>query len=124
MNNKTFIKDGVTCRKLGGYIFVQVGLVFIAEHRLAVESHIKRELNQEETIHHIDYNKENNSIDNLMLFPNQSEHQKFHLKIRQFGLTHPVLRQIKERWNNLNTQQSQQVVDTFPPSYHNSLGGL
>jgi len=34
-----------------------------------------------------------------MLFPNDKEHIKFHNKIRQFGMTNPIKRQIKNRWN-------------------------
>jgi len=74
-------------------------------------------------VHHIDHDKENNSIENLFLFPTQAEHKSFENKIRQFGWTEPLKRQVRNRWNNLNTQQSQQVVDTFP-LVHNSPGGL
>lgn len=73
---------------------------YIQQHRLVVEEKISRYLTPEEKIHHIDFNKQNNSIKNLMLFKNQKEHMKFHLKIKQFGFTNPVKTQIKNRWEN------------------------
>lgn len=69
------------------------------EHLIAVERFIKRKLKPEERVHHLDENKQNNSIKNLMLFPNDSEHIKFHNKVRQFGLTGPIKRQIAKRWD-------------------------
>ena len=76
-------------RNAGGYIL---------EHRLVVEKKIERYLTKEEVIHHIDLNKQNNHIDNLMLFKTNSEHIKFHTKMKQFGITNPIKRQIKNRW--------------------------
>ncbi len=77
-----------------GYTLVK-GLL---EHRIVVEEFIGRKLTKEEKVHHIDENKQNNNIDNLMLFSNDSEHIKFHNKVRQFGFTNPIKKQIKERW--------------------------
>ena len=64
-----------------------------------MEYKIQRYLNKEERVHHIDNIKTNNHINNLMLFKNQREHQRFHLKIKQFGLTNPIKRQIQNRWD-------------------------
>lgn len=83
-------------KQVNGYVFVRVGELWIAKHRLVVEEKIGRLLNNEEVVHHIDFNKENNKPENLMLFPNQKEHMKFHLKLEQFGLTNPIKRQIEE----------------------------
>ena len=71
---------------------------WIQEHRAVVEDFIKRRLKKGECVHHIDENKQNNKIDNLMIFKSHSKHSKFHTKVRQFGMTNPVLRQIKNRW--------------------------
>ena len=38
---------------------------------------IKRPLKPQEVVHHIDHNTLNDDPDNLMLFPNQSEHKKY-----------------------------------------------
>ena len=48
-------------------------------HRLVMEEHLGRELTKDEVVHHIDRNKSNNDLDNLMLFPTKSAHTKFHL---------------------------------------------
>lgn len=75
---------------------------YVLEHRLVVEKHIGRYLTNKEVIHHIDENKTNNNIENLMLFPTQKTHASFHTKIRQFGMTNPIKRQIKNRWKDIN----------------------
>ena len=71
---------------------------WIYEHRSIVEDFLNRRLKKGECIHHIDKNKQNNKIENLMLFKSHSEHSSFHNDIRQFGFTNPTLKKIKERW--------------------------
>lgn len=51
---------------------------YIFEHRLIMEKHIKRYLKREEVVHHINRNEADNSIKNLLLLPNNSEHRKLH----------------------------------------------
>ena len=70
----------------------------VLQHRKVVEDYIKRKLNKSEVIHHIDRNRQNNKINNLMIFKTQREHMSFHRKIDQFGMTNPIKRQIKNRW--------------------------
>ena len=55
---------------------------YIFEHRLIYEKYLGRYLKPEERIHHINYIKADNRIENLMLFPNISEHKKYHFKNR------------------------------------------
>lgn len=50
---------------------------YVREHRLIMEKYLGRHLTKKEVIHHIDGNKNNNNISNLMLFPNHSEHMKY-----------------------------------------------
>ena len=71
---------------------------WIYEHRVVVENYIKRRLKKNECIHHIDENKTNNKIRNLMIFKSHKAHSSFHNKIRRFGYTAPILRQIDNRW--------------------------
>ena len=64
------------CSKLG----------YVAEHRLKMEDKIGRILKTTESIHHIDEDKLNNKIENLVLIKNQAEHNKFHIRLRdRFG---------------------------------------
>jgi len=90
-------KGGIIKKKLNGYVFVKVGTTLIPEHRLVAEEHLKRLLESNEVIHHIDQDRTNNNPSNLMLFENQKAHQKFHLKLKQFGLTNPIKREIENR---------------------------
>ena len=55
---------------------------YVYEHILVAEKKIGRQLLQGEVIHHIDGNKLNNYPENLMVFPNQSEHDKYHWNVR------------------------------------------
>lgn len=51
---------------------------YIQEHRLVMSNHLKRPLNENEHIHHINGNKKDNRIENLQLMSN-SEHRKWHM---------------------------------------------
>ena len=50
------------------------------EHRLVFEKHLGRPLDSKEVVHHIDGNKSNNKLSNLMLFPTKSAHTKYHIQ--------------------------------------------
>ena len=58
----------------------------IKKHRIIMERHIGRLLSRDEVVHHIDGNKRNNSIDNLMLFKDRNEHKKFHIQMEKIGM--------------------------------------
>lgn len=56
------------------------------EHRVVAEEMLHRHLNSDEVVHHLDFNKRNNSPDNLVVLTN-AEHAKFHTYIR----SHPEI---------------------------------
>mgnify|MGYP003642688215 CR=1 FL=1 len=60
----------------------------ILEHRQLIENQLGRPLLEREVIHHIDGNKLNNNIDNLILCDNSSLHRQIHSNLEQisFGL--------------------------------------
>lgn len=57
-------------------------LGYVFRYHLVMEEHIGRHLTPEEVVHHIDFDRQNDDIDNLMLFPNKREHDRHHGKIR------------------------------------------
>jgi len=52
---------------------------YMFEHRLVVEAHLGRYLDPGEVIHHIDGNKQNNTIANLELFSSNADHLRHEL---------------------------------------------
>jgi len=55
-------------------------LGYVKEHRLVMEKNINRYLMPQEVVHHINGDKKDNRLGNLMLFPNNGEHTKFHYR--------------------------------------------
>lgn len=58
-------------------------------HRLVMEEYLKRELDFDEYVHHIDFNKLNNDIDNLFLFPSNNLHMFYHGYIKDNNYISP-----------------------------------
>lgn len=54
-----------------------------AEHRIAAEQKLGRLLFTGEVVHHIDGNKRNNALENLMVFSSQKEHAAYHAKMKE-----------------------------------------
>lgn len=55
---------------------------YIREHREVLENDMGRLLEKSEVVHHIDGDKGNNKVENLMLFGNHGEHLSFHRLVR------------------------------------------
>jgi len=51
---------------------------YASEHRYIIEQEVKRRLEEQETVHHIDLDKENNDVSNLHLFNNKRDHGYCH----------------------------------------------
>lgn len=67
--------EGLTYRKLGGR----------HEHRQVAEQTLGRDLLPGEIVHHIDGDKRNNDPSNIMVFPSQAEHVRWHTAHRCRG---------------------------------------
>lgn len=55
---------------------------YILRYRLIMSKTIGRPLTKSEVVHHIDGNKENDHPDNLMLFPSEGAHSKYHKRLQ------------------------------------------
>ena len=52
------------------------------EHRVVMEKHVGRKLTKKEVVHHINGNKHDNAISNLLLCSSQAEHARIHITER------------------------------------------
>jgi hypothetical protein len=83
-------------KEQNGYIKINIEGLWIFEHRYIMEKYLGRNITKEEKIHHDDFNRKNNIISNLTLFPDNKSHTHFHRQIKQFGMTRPRLKELKE----------------------------
>ena len=79
--NHPMWKGGITTNSQG---YILIGRV--REHRLIMEKHLGRSLERDEIVHHINHNKKDNRIENLLVMK-RPDHPKLH-----------------NRWNTKNQQ--------------------
>ncbi len=76
-------------------IYRRNGGGYVREHRLAIAENLGRSLNSWEVVHHKNGIRDDNRIENLELFPSQSEHQAFtiaHQRIKELEYENAELR--------------------------------
>ena len=77
-----------------GYIDILINDKWVKEHIYLVTEFIGRDLNKDECVHHINFCKSDNNLNNLCLMT-RKEHSHYHRQSLQFGDTRPLKRMIE-----------------------------
>ena len=80
------IKNGYIYIKRKNHPYAGRGGI-IPEHRVIMEEHLGRYLLPTEVVHHIDFDRSNNQLENLHLFNNLNEHMKYHHFLREITIS-------------------------------------
>lgn len=86
----------------------------VLEHRIVAEQLVGRVLRDEEVVHHIDEKKDNNTVENLIVFVSQDDHARFHqtgVMIRNEDNTYysPITENVCENCNSTYVQDKSKV---------------
>lgn len=90
----------------------------VFEHRLVMEKHLGRYLEPKETVHHIDGNRANNDISNLVLYGTRGEHLKaghsLELRVRSLASIPKYKQMVEEILTELETLRANDIQQ--PPT--------
>jgi len=76
---------GATIKEYTNYNFICYNNKIEREHRLKMELYLDRKLNKDEIIHHINLDKRDNNINNLIIL-RRSKHRNVHGSLTKIGL--------------------------------------
>ena len=85
-----------------GYVMIRKNGKYVSEHRTIMENHLGRKLSPNENIHHLNHNKQDNRIENLLII-NPSEHSSLH---------HGTIEARKKKSEQLKTARSKRFWST------------
>ena len=94
------IKSGSTNRKSGWENYRP-------EHIIVMEKFLGRTLHKKECVHHIDGDKQNNRIDNLVIIDSNEHHRKTHHSLQKIG--YEIIKKGKIKFNRNNN-----LYELFP----------
>lgn len=122
-------KGGYTSVDVGGYILeyspdhpYHNSRDMVRQHRLVMEDHIGRYLRPDELVHHKDFDRQNNSLDNLEIM-SRSEHQKLHNDLR-IGTFYVTEDQVREALQGRTTKEASEFLGMHERSLYYRFGHL